>query len=247
MKETHIYALELEYNRYFIGSSENPVEDIKSHMNGEGCKWTRTFKPVEVIETYKVPLKYAQFYEDELTLKYKKKHGDDVVRGGAWLDFNNPNKITTDFFADNHEAANTVYLNLHKSIATKIKAERKKYKLEDIIKPSEFNADIYLYKSPNEHKYFVENRVIHNGVPSPSTISGNGWAREHNVCQLIKKFLDVNNSKAKELVFMLMDIHGYENVRGYSYRKPELEYPPKGLFEYSQYLKQKQADMKKGL
>jgi hypothetical protein len=53
---------------------------MKSHFDGNGCKWTTKYKPIEVMET---EVQKTIYDEDNKTLELMKKYGIDNVRGGV--------------------------------------------------------------------------------------------------------------------------------------------------------------------
>ena len=76
-----IYVLKLNYNKYYVGKTENPNFRIEQHFNNNGSAWTKKYKPIEVIEFNKCCDIYD---EDKYTKKYMDKYGIDNVRGGTY-------------------------------------------------------------------------------------------------------------------------------------------------------------------
>ena len=80
-KKINLYVLELEDNKYYIGTSRRPVwKRIDEHFKGNGSIWTKKFKPNAIIETRKID----NFDEDKFTKIYMEKYGSDNVRGGSY-------------------------------------------------------------------------------------------------------------------------------------------------------------------
>lgn len=77
-----IYILLCLGDKYYIGYTNTPNFSIENHDFNE---WTRTYKPVEIIEIFDNCDRYD---EDKYTIKYMDKYGIDNVRGGSWKDFN---------------------------------------------------------------------------------------------------------------------------------------------------------------
>lgn len=78
-----IYALKLEDNKYYIGYSKNNHtcdSRLINHFNENGSEWTKTYKPIEVIEK----INGDMFDEEKHTLIYMDKYGIDNVRGGSY-------------------------------------------------------------------------------------------------------------------------------------------------------------------
>jgi len=85
IKESYVYALKLEKNKYYVGYTERKeYERLDEHLHNNGAKWTKKFKPVEVLKFYSGKLED----EDKLTLELMKKHGWWNVRGGRWCEVN---------------------------------------------------------------------------------------------------------------------------------------------------------------
>lgn len=83
MATTNIYILKLEENRYYIGYTSDPKKRINEHLNGNGCSFTKKYKPIAVdkIKYDDDPIKV-----DKYVIKYMKKFGINNVRGGSYKD-----------------------------------------------------------------------------------------------------------------------------------------------------------------
>jgi predicted GIY-YIG superfamily endonuclease len=88
-----IYILRLKYQKYYVGKTNSLISRINEHFNSEGSKWTKKYKPLELVETIK---NCDDFDEDKYTLKYMVKYGMDNVRGGSFsrINLSSENKIT---------------------------------------------------------------------------------------------------------------------------------------------------------
>jgi len=78
----HIYILELQENKYYIGKTNNPQIRINSHFNSNGSAWTRKYKPIKVLEL--IP-DCDDYDEDKYTRIYMDKFGIENVRGGSFV------------------------------------------------------------------------------------------------------------------------------------------------------------------
>ena len=76
-----LYVLQLENGKYYVGKTKNVAERYKQHLAGTGSTWTRTFKPVKMLETRSLKNEHD---ETNLTKDLMKKYGVDNVRGGAY-------------------------------------------------------------------------------------------------------------------------------------------------------------------
>jgi cellular nucleic acid-binding protein len=76
-----IYIIKLKYEKWYIGTSDNVEKRIKQHFNGNGSKWTQKYKPLKLINSYKIKDLHE---EDKITLQYMEKYGINNVRGGSF-------------------------------------------------------------------------------------------------------------------------------------------------------------------
>ena len=82
MKPFYIYVLRLEGGKYYVGKAVDPESRFEKHTEGKGARWTRRFKPLEMIEKYETT---NPFDEDKTTKEYMSKYGIDNVRGGSYV------------------------------------------------------------------------------------------------------------------------------------------------------------------
>lgn len=76
-----IYVLLLEENKVYVGFTARPLNDrVIEHFTSSGSKWTKKYKPLEVLEIHPGNLKE----ENIITLEMMKKYGWYNVRGGSW-------------------------------------------------------------------------------------------------------------------------------------------------------------------
>lgn len=75
-----IYILKLENNKYYVGKTKNINKRILDHFQNNGSEWTKKYKPIEIINTYKGD----NFDEEKHTLLTMDKYGIDNVRGGSY-------------------------------------------------------------------------------------------------------------------------------------------------------------------
>jgi cellular nucleic acid-binding protein len=77
-----IYALQLQYGKYYIGKTNNPQFRLENHFNSNGSEWTKIYKPLKVLE---VKPNCDDYDEDKITLQYMDKYGINNVRGGSFV------------------------------------------------------------------------------------------------------------------------------------------------------------------
>ena len=77
--KSYIYILELDNNKYYIGTSTDPQKHIDAHFNSQGPAWTIMNKPIKVLAI--IP-DCSDVYK--YTKIYMKKYGIENVRGGTF-------------------------------------------------------------------------------------------------------------------------------------------------------------------
>jgi hypothetical protein len=79
----HIYILELEYGKYYVGKTNNLGFRIEQHFHSGGSAWTRKYSPVRVLEVIN---NCDDYDEDKYTRIYMDKYGIENVRGGSFCE-----------------------------------------------------------------------------------------------------------------------------------------------------------------
>ncbi len=101
-----VYTLALEDGCFYIGWTNNLNTRLYQHFNGEGSKWTKRHKPIELVGV-KIGGKSE---ESEETLRLMYIHGREKVRGGAYtaLVINNIKKFDCNYISPKyiHKPAN---------------------------------------------------------------------------------------------------------------------------------------------
>jgi predicted GIY-YIG superfamily endonuclease len=72
------YILRLEEDRWYVGRTQYLSRRLKEHWDGNGAKWTKIFKPVEVFAVF--PGDREQEKTEELLMQHGYRH----VRGGDY-------------------------------------------------------------------------------------------------------------------------------------------------------------------
>ena len=97
-KKTHIYKLNLEDGKKYVGKTTNINRRMDQHFSGNGAKVTQKFKPIncEVVDT--CPGYFSDKLEQKHTDNNIKQYGYNNVRGGKYtnshtLNKNNSNKV----------------------------------------------------------------------------------------------------------------------------------------------------------
>jgi hypothetical protein len=86
-----IYVLRCTNNKYYIGKTlTNVNKRFRIHIKGNGAVWTKKYKPIEILKTYK---NCDKFDEDKYTKIYMDKYGIDNVRGGSYTKINLDNDV----------------------------------------------------------------------------------------------------------------------------------------------------------
>ena len=82
---THIYKLNLENGKKYVGKTENVERRMNEHFSGNGSKVTKKFTPIDGKVVDVVPGYLADEAEQDLTDYEIYKHGYDNVRGGMYV------------------------------------------------------------------------------------------------------------------------------------------------------------------
>jgi len=77
----YVYALELERRYFYIGITTDIERRIEQHFTGDGARFTRSHKPIRVVEAFLTKDIYA---ETRLVMQYARMFGAHMVRGDEW-------------------------------------------------------------------------------------------------------------------------------------------------------------------
>ena len=88
--KNYIYVLQLIEDRYYVGRTGNILRRIEQHFTGLGAIYTKTYKPIKVIE---VSEEFTSNDERIKTIEIMEKYGWEKVRGACWccLEIKKPN------------------------------------------------------------------------------------------------------------------------------------------------------------
>ncbi|MCP3746809.1 hypothetical protein [Paenibacillus sp. A3M_27_13] len=80
-----VYALKLEHDCFYVGTSTQIDKRIKNHWKGKGAVWTQLHRPKELVR--KLPLGVCDFptaehAENLMTIEFMRLYGWNRVRGG---------------------------------------------------------------------------------------------------------------------------------------------------------------------
>ena len=75
------YVLKCEDDCYYIGITHNLNQRLAQHFSGQGAKWTKLHKPLQLIETHYPATRQT---EEEVTLDIMREFGWEKVRGGKY-------------------------------------------------------------------------------------------------------------------------------------------------------------------
>ena len=79
-KQGHVYVLELEGGRFYVGHSQDIQTRVASHFLGAGAKWTQLHKPIAVTSVRPGDT----LLETLTTVALMCVHGYEKVRGGPY-------------------------------------------------------------------------------------------------------------------------------------------------------------------
>ena len=77
-----LYVLKLEDDCYYIGMSHNLNQRWSQHWSGNGAKWTRLHKPLEVVKIIYPAIEMG--IENKVTLEFMEIYGKEKVKGGSY-------------------------------------------------------------------------------------------------------------------------------------------------------------------
>src|SRR5947209_4062207 len=107
-----IYVLELKDNNYYIGKTNNFDIRFQVHKDGHGSKFTKIFKPINVLHIYSTD--NEDFDEKIITLYYMGIKSINNVRGSNYhyvnLTNKTKNKIKLEINNLNYEYINNMKL-----------------------------------------------------------------------------------------------------------------------------------------
>lgn len=86
-KPFYVYVLRLENDCWYVGISRDVEKRYKKHKKGNGSKWTKKHKPIEIVEkrlTEALVESEASIVEDQVTIEYALKYCAEKVRGGGY-------------------------------------------------------------------------------------------------------------------------------------------------------------------
>ena len=84
-----LYTLELENNKFYVGTTNNPAARLTEHREGVGAEWTRDHPPLRFSKKYKLQKlecsdEAARLQEDAHVKTVMLDAGIDAVRGGSY-------------------------------------------------------------------------------------------------------------------------------------------------------------------
>ena len=88
IKNYIIFALRLKEGKFYIGYTTNFELAQKNHSKGKASKWTKMYKPIEVLETWNFESKNGIIdmnFVDEKVHTYFEKFSAINIRGGSYI------------------------------------------------------------------------------------------------------------------------------------------------------------------
>jgi len=76
-----VYHLKLEEDKHYVGITYNLNQRYAQHISGDGAKWTKLHKPMDVEQVW---MEGSEELENQITLQLMDVYGRDNVRGGKF-------------------------------------------------------------------------------------------------------------------------------------------------------------------
>ena len=76
-----VYHLKLEEDNHYVGITYNLNQRYAQHISGNGAKWTKLHKPIDVEQVW---MEGSEELENQITLQLMDVYGRDNVRGGKF-------------------------------------------------------------------------------------------------------------------------------------------------------------------
>ena len=80
-----VYHLKLEEDKHYVGITYNLNQRYAQHISGDGAKWTKLHKPMDVEQVW---MEGSEELENQITLQLMDVYGRDNVRGGKFTKIN---------------------------------------------------------------------------------------------------------------------------------------------------------------
>lgn len=82
----YLYILKLEYDKYYVGVTNNPTKRLKNHFFGKAAAITEKFMPIEVLDIIECRPNRAEVeqIENNVTENLFDKYGYENVYGGKY-------------------------------------------------------------------------------------------------------------------------------------------------------------------
>lgn len=169
-----IFVLLLENDKYYIGSCNDPNNDINKYLTGYGPKWIKKHKPIKIREI----ISPCDIFDiDKHTKRYMATHGVSNVRGGAYsnlrLSKSDCNHIDKEIFSalgmcmhcgsDNHisiECIHNTFSSQFRQMLNSMKHEC--YSLKSKISNNISNCVNYIKNNNPKHNKKYDTMVIDN-------------------------------------------------------------------------------------
>ena len=79
------YILKCSDGSYYVGSTDNLEERIKQHQSGNGCDYTRTHRPVELIYTEEFDTFQKAFQRERQLHGWSRAKKEALIKGDIEL------------------------------------------------------------------------------------------------------------------------------------------------------------------
>lgn len=87
-----LYILQCNSGKYYVGKTTDVIRRFEQHKTGNGCAWTKKYKPIRMIECRGVT---SDHDENNVTKDMMKKYGIENVRGGTFCQIVLPETVVS--------------------------------------------------------------------------------------------------------------------------------------------------------
>jgi len=74
-----VYILQCENNSYYTGYTTDLTKRYKAHLNGNASKYTRSFKPITIVQSWKITNKSMAMKLENRIKKLSRQNKEKII------------------------------------------------------------------------------------------------------------------------------------------------------------------------